>query len=67
MKPLVYFDFQKYENDGNFVIIDKERLKEILEEVYESGYKDGQQKNSVIPYFNQLRQDNTISTVNKKF
>lgn len=54
MKPLVYFDFQKYENDGNFVVIDKEKLKEILEEVYESGYQDGQQKSqqksSAIPY-----------------
>ena len=38
MKPLVYFDFQKYENDGYCIVIDKEKLKEILEEVYESGY-----------------------------
>lgn len=54
MKPLVYFDFQKYENDGNFVVIDKEKLKEILEEVYESGYQDGQQKSSAIPYLTNL-------------
>ncbi len=52
MKPLVYFDFQKYENDGNCIVIDKEKLKEILEEVYESGYQDGQQKRSAIPSFN---------------
>lgn len=67
MKPLVYFDFQKYENDGNFVIIDKERLKEILEEVYQAGYEDGQQKNSVIPYFNQLRQTSNVPTIKKAF
>lgn len=27
MKPLVYFDFQKYENDANFVVIDKEKIE----------------------------------------
>ena len=39
MKPLVYFDFKEI-NDGE-VIINKKRLEEILEEVYQAGYSDG--------------------------
>ena len=39
MKPLVYFDFK--EANGDNVVIDKNRLKEILEEVYQAGYNDG--------------------------
>ena len=40
MKPLVYFDFVEMEN--NKVMVDKERLKKILDEVYQAGYEDGQ-------------------------
>ena len=39
MKPLVYYDFKEI-NDGE-VAINKKRLQEILEEVYQSGYSDG--------------------------
>lgn len=39
MKPLVYFDFVEMEN--NKVMVDKERLKKILDEVYQAGYEDG--------------------------
>lgn len=39
MKPLVYYDFKKI-NDGE-VAINKKRLEEILEEVYQAGYADG--------------------------
>ena len=35
MKPVVYFDFEEYN------IIKKDRLKEILDEVYQTGYTDG--------------------------
>lgn len=41
MKPLVYFDFEEYDGDENLVLIEKNRLKEILEEVYQAGYSDG--------------------------
>lgn len=34
MKPLVYFDFEEYDDDKNMVLVSKDRLKEILEEVY---------------------------------
>lgn len=40
MKPLVYFDFVEMEN--NKVMVDKERLREILDEIYQAGYTDGQ-------------------------
>lgn len=40
MKPLVYFDFVEMEN--NKVMVDKERLRKILDEVYQAGYEDGQ-------------------------
>lgn len=39
MKPLVYYDFKEI-NDGE-VAINKKRLEEILEEVYQAGYSDG--------------------------
>ena len=38
MKPLVYYDFKEI-NDGE-VAINKKRLEEILEEVYQAGYAD---------------------------
>lgn len=41
MKPVVYFDFKECENDNNSVVITKNRLKEILDEVYQAGYSDG--------------------------
>ena len=40
MKPLVYFDFVETEN--NKVMVDKDRLREILDEIYRAGYTDGQ-------------------------
>ena len=40
MKPLVYFDFVEVEN--NKVMVDKDRLKKILDEIYQAGYTDGQ-------------------------
>ena len=40
MKPLVYFDFVEAEN--NKVMVDKDRLKKILDEIYQAGYTDGQ-------------------------
>ena len=41
MKPLVYFDFEEYDGDSDFVLVDKNRLQEILEEVYNAGFADG--------------------------
>lgn len=45
MKPVVYFDFKDIGNDQ--VSIDKKRLKEILAEVYQAGYEDGKNSNSI--------------------
>lgn len=46
MKPLVYYDFKEI-NDGE-VSISKKRLEEILEEVYQAGYTDGNNSKSYI-------------------
>lgn len=48
MKPVVYFDFKECENDNNSVMITKDRLKEILNEVYQAGYSDGNSNNTTI-------------------
>lgn len=48
MKPLVYFDFEEYDGDKNLVLVSKERLKEILDEVYSAGYSDGNKNTSYI-------------------
>ena len=41
MKPLIYFDFEECNDDKYSVVIRKDRLQEILDEVYQSGYEDG--------------------------
>ena len=48
MKPIVYFDFKECENDNNSVVITKDRLKEILNEVYQAGYSDGNSNKTTI-------------------
>lgn len=48
MKPLVYFDFKEFDVDPNLVLIDKKRLQEILEEVYNAGFADGNKGNQTI-------------------
>lgn len=45
MKPAVYFDFEDIGNDQ--VSIDKKRLKEILDEVYQAGYDDGKNSQTI--------------------
>lgn len=45
MKPAVYFDFEDIGNDQ--VSIDKKRLKEILDEVYQAGYEDGKNSQTI--------------------
>jgi len=47
MKPLVYFDFEEFDVDPNLVLIDKKRLQEILEEVYNAGFDDGKKSNII--------------------
>lgn len=46
MKPLIYYDFE--EVSAKEVVINKKRLKEILEEVYQAGYTDGNNSKSYI-------------------
>ena len=55
MKPLVYFDFEEYDGDNNLVLIDKKRLQEILEEVYNAGFADGNKSSPVtVPTYGNL-------------
>lgn len=43
MKPLIFYDFEPAVNDpNNSITIKKNRLEEILQEVYDAGFKDGQ-------------------------
>ena len=44
MKPIIYFDFKETE-DNTAVVINKARLKEILNEVYNAGVEDGRREN----------------------
>lgn len=56
MKPLVYYDFKEFDADPNFVLVDKKRLQEILEEVYNAGFSDGSKSNSVtVPTYGNWR------------
>lgn len=48
MKPLIYFDFKN--TDDNNVTINKNRLKEILDEIYNSGFEDGKKSNMITFY-----------------
>jgi len=48
VKPLVYFDFEEYDNDKNLVLVEKKRLQEILEEVYNAGFADGNKGSQTI-------------------
>lgn len=49
MKPLVYFDFEECSNKDS-VIIRKDRLNEILDEVYQAGYEDGRKEYPIPTY-----------------
>lgn len=65
MKPLVYFDFEEYDNDKNLVLVEKKRLQEILEEVYNAGFADGNNGKQTItttPYVYRGDQSNELET-----
>ena len=57
MKPLIYFDFEEC-SDKYSVIIRKDRLEEILDEVYQAGYEDGNRQYPIPTY--------TYTTTNNK-
>ena len=41
MKPLVYYDFKQCKEDKDSIVISKDRLNEIFNEIYQAGYNDG--------------------------
>ena len=59
MKPLVYFDFVEVEN--NKVMVDKDRLREILDEIYRAGYTDGQNAPKITTWNSREFEPNKLS------
>lgn len=66
MKPIVYFDFKECENDNNNVVIAKDRLKEILDEVYRAGYEYGAKNQSIVTSTPWNWNDRTVNTFGVK-
>mgnify|MGYP000093078742 FL=1 len=61
MKPLVYFDFVETEN--NKVMVDKERLRKILDEVYQAGYDDGRNAPKITTLNSREFESNKINAI----
>lgn len=66
MKPIVYFDFIECNEDKNSVVITKDRLKEILDEVYQAGYEDGCKNKTTITTTPWNWRDNTVYCGNEQ-
>lgn len=62
MKPLVYLDIAH--NASGAIVIDEKRFKEILDEVYEAGYKDGFEKGKNSNYITPLLTCNRDRNIN---
>lgn len=60
MKPLIYFDFEECNNDKYSVVIRKDRLQEILDEVYQAGYEDGNRQYPIPTYSYITTTDGTL-------
>ena len=41
MKPLIYYDFKECKDNKDSIVISKDRLNEIFDEIYQAGYSDG--------------------------
>ena len=63
MKPLIYFDFEECNYDKYSVVIKKDRLQEILDEVYQVGYEDGKKEYPIHidPYITRTNKKPTIN------
>lgn len=61
MKPLVYFDFVETEN--NKVMVDKERLRKILDEVYQAGYDDGRNAPKITTWNSREFEPNKLNAI----
>lgn len=69
MKPLIYYDFKTINETE--VVIDKTKLKSILDEVYNAGFADGHaQVNKVVTrdigYINQCKFNPTYESITSK-
>ena len=61
MKPLVYIDFVETEN--NKVMVDKERLRKILDEVYQAGYDDGRNAPKITTWNSREFEPNKLNAI----
>lgn len=61
MKPLVYFDFVEVEN--NKVMVDKDRLREIFDEIYRAGYTDGQNAPKITTWNSREFEPNKLNAI----
>lgn len=67
MKPIVHFDLKECD-DKKCVIVEKDRLKEILNEVYQAGYEDGIKNKeygypiTTTPWYSTTKVDNAKSS-----
>ena len=61
MKPLVYFDFVEVEN--NKLMVDKDRLREIIDEIYRAGYTDGQNAPKITTWNNRGFEPNKLNGI----
>jgi hypothetical protein len=44
MKPIVFYDVEKYDNDDNLLLVSKVAFDKLLDDVYKAGYEDGQKE-----------------------
>lgn len=51
MKPIVFYDVEKYDNDDNVLLINKVSFDKLIDDVYKAGYEDGQKDNKGSLYY----------------
>lgn len=45
MKPIIVYDIEKYDNDENVLLINKDKFEKLLEDTYMAGYNDSVKEN----------------------
>ena len=56
MKPIIVYDIEKYDNDENILLIDKDKFEKLLDDTYQAGYSDGAKEGKgYIPFMGNKR------------
>jgi hypothetical protein len=50
MKPVVFYDVEKYDDDEKLILIDREKFEKLLDDTYQAGVEDGRKVNQVTYY-----------------